>query len=902
MAAIAEVATEAPVPGAATGTAPAGAPLPLALRLFLVTALLVGLAVGAAVLVTWLVGERIAREAVMAALDDSAAAQRSLGAQRLDLLERTIQLAASDADLTTYVAVAFGGDLGLGGAPVTDAASIRDLLLERRSQWGFDLGLVLDTEGAVIARTDELEAFSDSLADDPLVAPALAELSPVSGFWRHQDLLYQAAIVPLTQGTALVGYLLLAQRVDDALSQDIARGSDAQVAFWLPGTEQAPRLVASSLSESQAALLAEHVAATPALVDALQLGQPVDRLALRVGGEDWLVRATPMSTGDGALGSATALASATAAARGYRQILDLVLLAGSGSLLLALLLSLWLSRRILRPVDRLADAAERAAAGDYHASTAMAGKDALARLGRALDSLLSDLREKRDTEGYMATFSRFLPDPQEAGPAIATPAPQPLPAPRRADCVLLALELPVDAGRGEQAALEVLGETAAQVQELARLCRGRIAAADGERWLLAFDGDDRLERALQAARVAQAELGSAELRPALALAEGDTVEAGLLVGPRPHSAVLGTPARQLLRLLCESAPGRALLARPLGEQVRQRFGTEALEVATGILAGRRYYALRAAGLAGLAEPEPVADATAETQAATQAARPARRDRDELRPGERIGDRYEILSVLGAGGMGIVYKARDLDLADVVALKMLRPGALADSEQLERLKDEIRLARRITHPNVLRTFDFGELGGRPYISMEYVRGVTLRALLDQSGRLPYSAGLRIARQLCAGLGAAHEVGVLHRDIKPENLILEAGGNARLMDFGIARPSRRERPGPTQPGMFVGTPHYSAPEQLAGEEVDERADIYACGALMSEMFCGGLPYAGRTTMEIYLAQVQQEPVRPSALWPEIPPPLERLILRCIARRREDRFQTAAELGAALAELRA
>jgi serine/threonine-protein kinase len=134
-------------------------------------------------------------------------------------------------------------------------------------------------------------------------------------------------------------------------------------------------------------------------------------------------------------------------------------------------------------------------------------------------------------------------------------------------------------------------------------------------------------------------------------------------------------------------------------------------------------------------------------------------------GSIFDGRYRILSELGSGGMGIVYKAHDLELGDLVALKMLKPGMVADAEQLDRLKSEIRLARRITHPNVLRTFDFGEVEGRAYISMEYVRGLTLRYLLNETRRMPYSAGLRIARQLCAGLAAAHEVGILHRDIKP-----------------------------------------------------------------------------------------------------------------------------------------
>ena len=130
---------------------------------------------------------------------------------------------------------------------------------------------------------------------------------------------------------------------------------------------------------------------------------------------------------------------------------------------------------------------------------------------------------------------------------------------------------------------------------------------------------------------------------------------------------------------------------------------------------------------------------------------------------------------------------------------------------------MQLARRITHPNVLRTFDFGEADGRSWISMEYVRGLTLRYLLGETRRVPYSAALRIARQLSAGLAAAHAVGVMHRDIKPENLILEANGNAKLMDFGIARPVRRDGQGHTEPGTFVGTPNYCAPEQLLGDEL-------------------------------------------------------------------------------------
>jgi serine/threonine-protein kinase len=195
--------------------------------------------------------------------------------------------------------------------------------------------------------------------------------------------------------------------------------------------------------------------------------------------------------------------------------------------------------------------------------------------------------------------------------------------------------------------------------------------------------------------------------------------------------------------------------------------------------------------------------------------------------------------------------------------------------------------------VLRTHDFGEIDGVPFISMEYVRGVTLRYMLDQSDRLPYSAGLRLAKQLCAGLGAAHAVGVIHRDIKPENLILEPTGNAKLMDFGIARPLERLSPGQTQVGMVVGTPQYMAPEIIQGREADVRSDLYSCGVVLYEIFTGRVPVTGNTAMEICIKALRDEPAPPSAHWREIPRRLEAIILRCLKKDPKERFHSTAEL---------
>lgn len=880
-----------------------GSRLPLAWRIFLLCGLLVLLAVGAAVAATWFVGQRIAAQAVDQALARSAEEQSSQTQQRLRLLERTLLLIGRDPALVSYVAASLGGDeLGLGESSGPDMVSVRDLLIERREQFGFDLGLVLDANAELLARSDESEAFAQNLGDDPLVAAAIDRRSPQSGFWRMGDALYQAAILPLAQDETLVGFLLLAQRVDDALSRDIARASEAEIAFWLPN-EQGIGLAASSLPEDRSQALAAAVASRPDVVEAVRLGQPIDRLDFDFGGQHWLVRIQPTAVeGAAELGAVSALASGDAVVSGYRQILDHVLLAGLASLAIALLLSSWLSRRILKPARALAEAAEQAASGNYQTEVAIQGDDELARLGRAIDSLLSDLREKRDIEGYVANFSRFVPDAVESAAPAAEPVRSLPPPPVGVRGWWLGVEFAPADNEGEPATrFARLQSLATEMPILVQSCGGRIVCGNGQRWILGFEGEHAALRALQATNALLHEVRIEGLRPpSVALLEGEGAIGTLVLGDREMPAAFGASSFQLERLLGESAPGRALLTRGAGDAIRAVHGTELLSVADGSASGKRYYALNASALAGLAFPEPAPLEDAQSTRVSPAAKaPAA---GEYRPGMRLGGRYEILAQLGEGGMGVVYKARDLELRDIVALKMLRPGALQDREQLERLKDEIRLARKITHPNVLRTFDFGEIGGSPFISMEFVRGVTLRDLLSESGRLPYSAGLRIARQFCAGLAAAHEVGVVHRDIKPENLILEVGGNVKLMDFGIARPERRANPGHTQPGMYIGTPSYSSPEQLAGEDVDARADLYSAGVMLSEMFCGGLPYGGQTTMEIYRQQLHEEPMRPSLLWPEIPPALEDIILRCIARQRDARYQSAAELGADLAQLRA
>ena len=890
---------------------PSGFSMPLAIKFFLGSALLIALAVAAAVVTTYIKGNLIAQNAARDALATSSAVQKEVEQNRLQQLQFKVQEIAADPSLARYVAQAAGATSnlpGLSDSGDTDTKSIPDLLKERKDQYAFDLGIVLDGKGNVLGRTDQTEAFAESLAKDPLVEPAIGKAAPFSGYWRLGDKLYQAAIVPLAQDQNLVGFLLLAQVVNDELCREMARVSGAQIAFWLP-VDKRLELVASSFDDSGSKALREALTTqSPEVLAAVAAGKAVPRVNLSFAGQEWGAQILPTaSEGVGRLGAVLALTSTDKIVASYRDILHWLVIGGLGSMFLALFLSYVFAKRILRPVRTMADAAEQAAAGNYQTQIGVTGNDELARLSHAFDSLLSDLREKSDIEGYVGNLSRFLPDPareqasitpSKAG-TIVTRDP-----PRRETLSLLGLEFrelaSTDANTAPEQAVALFGRVAAAVDGVANSASVKQNA--GARFTLGFGGDARWARALHALReVRERTQAEGFAAPAAALVSGDLVHGGTKTGAQ---AVLGVASLQLDRLLPEAGPGQTLLTRQSGEEIKTALGESRLGVATGAGSGKRFYALSDTALHDLPDA-PVTHISSESETVVPVSKtPSRQMTGRMTPlefGATIGGRYRILSELGAGGMGVVYKAHDLELDDVVALKMLKPSALMDAEQIERLKSEIKLARKITHPNVLRTFDFGEVDGHPYISMEYVRGLTLRYLLNETQRIPYTAGLRIARQLCAGLAAAHEVGVLHRDIKPENLILEQTGNAKLMDFGIARPIRRSEPGHTEQGTFVGTPNYSPPEQLAGEDLDQRADIYSSGVLMCEMFCGKLPFAGTNTLEIYMAQTQQEPIKPSEYWKEIPPTLEAIILRCLHKKPADRFASATELSQALAQLR-
>jgi serine/threonine-protein kinase len=289
--------------------------------------------------------------------------------------------------------------------------------------------------------------------------------------------------------------------------------------------------------------------------------------------------------------------------------------------------------------------------------------------------------------------------------------------------------------------------------------------------------------------------------------------------------------------------------------------------------------------------DPVND---ETQlAATPSASGARVDAPEV-----VGGRYQILGLIGAGGMGTVYRARDVELDEVVALKMLRRHLVDEPDMLERFRREVKLARRVTHQNVARTFDIAEHAGEKFLTMEYVDGQSLAQLRD-AGALSVERVVEIAEQVCAGLHAAHAAGVVHRDLKPDNVLIAKDGRAVITDFGIASAWELGSSARTVGrGMPIGTPAYMAPEQVEEAEViDARADLYALGVMLYELLTGRQPWRGSSVMNVAVARLTQPPPDPRALSPELPDALAEIILRLMARRAADRYPDAESVVAAL-----
>lgn len=842
--------------------------LSLGARLFLMSALLIALAVGVALGITNWRGQSIADEDIERSLSASQSVQRSFQEQRLRQLELGSQLLASDPAFVGYIAQATS-DAMLNEN--VDTRSIVDLLRSRQQQLGIDLALVLDPEGKILASTQQSLTMQPDLSSHPLVSRVMRDYVPSGGLWSTSDTLYQASVIPLVRGPSLIGYLVTALQFSNALAQEIAQVSGTEVAI-LARAGADTRIVASTLPESGSDRLIEIINQSEDVNRTVfDQASVVSRFEADIDGERMAVRIAPLERQEGAtVGAIVTLASPDRQLSAFREILTMLALAGLVAILLALLASYALSKTVLRPVERLSKVAEAAASGDLHHQFEIHGSDEFGRLGRAFNRLLDEVRQEHELERYMGELD------QQQGESNGYDSDRRMATTQRdaseADdqgCVVLALWVKHIDGQapGEWVRTALKDEGAAFTRVFGLWAFG---------W---FPAPHAASTAIAAALRLGKELSRQGTEIRAALINSDVRAADLTPREAATQIFSGNACERLLGLL-------PMLTRD-GLFIGGGVSRDVAGDCRSLLQDLDAYNPGEDTVVSLSDSIKAYATRPKTEVSKRGQHRA------IVPGTVLGNRYAVQALLGRGGMGVVYRAHDNVLDEVVALKMLRPDVVEDQARIERLKSEIRLARRISHPNVVRTFDFGEIDGVPFISMEHVRGISLREALDRTGRVQIDAGLRIAKQLCEGLGAAHNVGVIHRDIKPENILLTHAGVAKLMDFGIAQPITGGLMKREKGANFEGTPHYLSPEQINGQPVDERSDIYAMGVVLMQMFTGDLPHKGENTLDICMSHLEKLPPPPSTLLREMPRWLELLILRCLEKQPGRRYASTTAL---------
>ncbi len=268
---------------------------------------------------------------------------------------------------------------------------------------------------------------------------------------------------------------------------------------------------------------------------------------------------------------------------------------------------------------------------------------------------------------------------------------------------------------------------------------------------------------------------------------------------------------------------------------------------------------------------------------------------KLARGSLFAKRYEITEELGEGGMGRVYRALDKKINEEVALKLIRPEIATDRKTIERFGNEMKMARKISHKNICRMYHLSEHSGTHYFTMEYVSGEDLKSMMKMTKQLGVGSAINIAKQVCEGLAEAHRLGIVHRDLKPGNIMIDRGGNTRIMDFGIARSLEEKRI--TGIGAMIGTPQYMPPEQVEGRKADQRSDIYSLGVILYEMVTGRAPFQGDSSLSVAMKHRSETPIDPRKFNAEVPSDLSRVILKCLEKDKEKRFQSAEALSSEL-----
>jgi HAMP domain-containing protein/predicted Ser/Thr protein kinase len=884
---------------------------PLVLKLFLLTALLIATVVAVAVGITIQRADAIANETVNRSITGAANLFQAFEKQRLDALAGATQVLGSDINFFAYMQRAVSGvsdepeaaavepaaasaqppaDPSAPPAPrAIDYPSINDQLLEQRDRLGTDVMMMLDNEGLLLARTDEVMVAGATNEDfyerSPLVKAMVdsGEAAASVGVLRLGSKLYHAAIAPVQAGArdVRVGYLINAYAIDDKFANRIAESTNAGVAFT---SQDGATTVRSSNAPS---VMPKSIA-----------GQKT----LTVDQSRYIVTSRPLASN---AGTAVFLRSLDRELAPFREIERTMIIAGGVALLLAFVFSWLIAKRLTRPIEELAQIAQAVTAGDYSVDPHADRNDEVGILGRSFGKMINSLRDKAELEELYAQMAERT-EHEASAPAVR-PAAEAL----LDEGTVLVTDLrglPATVGEGDAASVITTVEKAMRLQEreVARQ-DGEVREIAGHRLVCVFRGERGIIHAIRAARAINEELAlhGGNMSVGVGIATGEFVTGSVALDAESGPAIIGNAPLLALLFAWHAPNGFAYVsyesAQAAGpevfnaaqrEEVRLKWLPAPLPVAalplvnitTGMMPAVSTMANAATMRMGGTVPGVTAPATSG---------------GDLAIGHTFANRYKIESILGRGGMGVVYKATDTQLDETVAIKTLPGDVMTRSpEDLERFKREIRLARKITHRNVLRTYDYGEAEGVYFISMEFVRGYTLSELMEEAPqrRMPARAAVGITRQICRGLQAAHEQGIIHRDIKPQNVLIDAKGEVKLMDFGVARMTETEAQ-MTQAGLIVGTPHYMSPEQVQGKALDPRTDVYAMGILMYELLIGKRPFESTSLTGILTAHITEKPRPVIDVRKDIGRDVNAIVMRCLEKDPAVRYTNA---GALLADL--